>query len=127
MATSILGVARFCRHRYRRRKDVTFMRSLVAQGLPPVLEIEDSGIVGHLMRAERFNPMAKKLRYALENWTLYLTHEQREDVLDALDWFQDNALAHHLPKEKAIEHCRKLESITWLKFRVDDSLRTSSN
>ena len=130
VATAVLGVARFSRHRFRRRKDIDFIRNLVAQGLPPVLEVpvDERGfdIVNSGIRASRFNPMARKLRYALENWTMYLTHEQREDVLDALDWFEAEVRSEHLSREMAIMHLEKLESITWLGFRADDSLRTTS-
>ena len=45
-----------------------------------------------VLRAAQYNNMIKKLDTGLEKWTANLSHTQRKDVLDALNWYHTNSL-----------------------------------
>ena len=90
------------------------------------------------LRAAQYNNMIKRLGVALEKWTVDLSHDQRKDIFDALDWYHTDSLqaikkggkavfieipdgrwaTTELPMEAAKEKFEKLQSIKWLKLKA---------
>ena len=80
--------------------------------------------------------MVKRLGIALEKWMMNLSHDQRKDVFDSLDWYHTDSLqavkkdgkavfveipdgrwpTTEMPLEIAKEKFEKLQSIKWLKL-----------
>ena len=85
--------------------------------------------------------MIKRLDIAMEQWLANLSHDQRKDIFDALDWYRTDSLqaikrngnavfidipdgrwpATEMSVEVAKEIFEKLQSIKWLKLN-DNSL-----
>ena len=147
-ATAILGIARYVRHLWGRRQDVKYIRALIIEGKGRVMEAKDmyfegmdASISEGAARAAQYNIMLKQIGLALEKWAVMLSHDQRKDIYDALDWYHTNpeglpAIRHNgqvvivqLPEgrlpiedmslQAAKDSFKKLESIKWLKLNVD--------
>ena len=144
VATAILGIAKLI-HRWRsRRRDAEYIRDILMEGRALVFEDEE---VYHpapnaispadQIRAARYNNMIRRLRVALEQWAVNLSHAQRRDVFDALDWFHTKGLfavaregqMHYVQPtddgkwptmqmsvDAAQEIFERVESIKWLKL-----------
>lgn len=147
-ATTILGVAKYVRDSLARRQDVKYIRALLIEGRERVMGARntyfkemDASISAGALRAAQYNIMLKQIGLALEKWTVMLTHDQRKEIYDALDWYHTNpeglpaikrngqVVVLELPegrlpvKEMSLqvvkETFEKLESIKWLKLNVD--------
>ena len=148
--TTILGLARYVRQWWANRQDVKYIRELLAEGRAHVMEARDMVFEGmgatasaDSIRASQYNRMIKELNVALERWTANLSHTQRKDIYDALDWYHDRPDAlfaikrdgkvvfQEIPDgkwptvdmsmEAAREKFDKLQSIKWLKLKADYS------
>ena len=100
VATSLLEFARTCRRWIARRRDVKYLRDLLTEGRQRVLKATDlhrqdanAKCRADVIRAAQYNNMIKKLDTGLEKWTANLSHTQRKDVLDALNWYHTNSLS----------------------------------
>ena len=91
---------------------------------------------GDALRAAQYNNMVKRLGIALEKWMADLSHDQRKDIFDALDWYHTDSLqavkkdgkavfidipdgrwpTTEMSLEVANEKFEKLQSIMWLKL-----------
>ena len=149
-ATTILGLARYARRWWANRQDVKYIRELLTEGRIHVMEARDIFFDGmgatasaDSIRATQYNRMIKELGIALERWTVNLSHTQRKDIYDALDWYHDRPDAlfaikrdekvvfREIPDgkwptvdmsmEAAREKFDKLQSIKWLKLKADCS------
>ena len=94
-----------------------------------------------IVRAGNYNNMLMRIGVALEQWAMDLSHEERKDIYDALDWYnadkyfvKTNAEAgsvEYIPipegrwplQQMSVGDAEKkfeqLESISWLKLRVN--------
>ena len=91
------------------------------------------------LRAAQYNIMITQISVALERWAVNLSHAQRKDIYDALDWYHTQGL-HAIPKDgvavfvdipegrwpttdMSLDHAKNrfenLQSIKWLKLEVD--------
>ena len=90
-------------------------------------------------RAALYNNMIKKLSVALEKWLVDLSHDQRKDIFDALNWYHTDSLlavknqgkavfvelpdgkwpTTEMPIEEAKKRFEKLQSIKWLKLKAE--------
>ena len=93
-ATAILGVTNIVRQRVAKNRDVKHLRDIVIEGRERVMMAEDTFHKGmdatssaDAIRAAQYNNMIKRLDIALEKWTVNLSHDQRKDILEALDWY----------------------------------------
>ncbi len=149
-ATTILGLARYVRQWLANRQDVKYIRELLAEGRTHVMEAGDMVFEGmgatasaDSIRASQYNRMIKELNVAFERWTTNLSHTQRKDIYDALDWYHDRPDAlfaitrdgkvvfQEIPDgkwptvdmsmEAAREKFDRLQSIKWLKLKADYS------
>ena len=143
VATAILGISRCVRQRLARRQDVKYIHGLLIQGKRRVIEAEDTfhGGMGTVMpadvlRAAQYNNMTKELGVAIERWALNLSHAQRKDIYDALDWYHTGGLyatkrdegvvfmdipegrwpTVEMSMEAAREKFDRLEALEWLKL-----------
>ena len=98
-ATAILGFAKCVRQWSAKRQDVRYLRNLLTEGRKRVLEAGDTfhkGMnatsSGDALRAAQYNNMVKRLGIALEKWMVDLSHDQRKDIFDALDWYHTDSL-----------------------------------
>ena len=98
-ATAILGFAKCVRQWSAKRQDVRYLRNLLTEGRKRVLEAGDTfhkGMnatsSGDALRAAQYNNMVKLLSITLEKWMVNLSHDQRKDVFDALDWYHTDSL-----------------------------------
>ena len=98
-ATAILGSAKCVRQWSAKRQDVRYLRNLLTEGRKRVLEAGDTfhkGMnatsSGDALRAAQYNNMVKRLGIALEKWMADLSHDQRKDIFDALDWYHTDSL-----------------------------------
>lgn len=144
VATAILGIAKLIHRWWARHRDVIYIRDILIDGQAYIFKAEGfyhEGISAtspaDRLRAAQYNNMIKKLRVALEQWAVNLSHAQRRDVFDALDWFHTKGLlAFHVKgemeyvqvpdgnwptREMSVEAAQKifedLQSIKWLKFK----------
>ena len=142
-ATAILGFAKCVRQWSAKRQDVRYLRNLLTEGRKRVLEAGDTfhkGMnatsSGDALRAAQYNNMVKRLGIALEKWMVDLSHDQRKDIFDALDWYHTDSLQAVKKDGKAVfidipdgrwpttemslevtnEKFEKLQSIMWLKL-----------
>ena len=143
VATSLLECARTCRRWIARRRDVKYLRDLLIEGRQRVLEATNfhhqdanAKCPADVLRAAQYNNMIKKLDTGLEKWTANLSHTQRKDVLDALDWYHTNSLkavkrngefmfvevpdgkwpVTTMPLRAAEEQFGRVQEIRWLKL-----------
>ena len=150
-ATTILGLARYARQWWANRQDVKYISELLAEGRTHVMEARDMSFDGmgatasaDSIRATQYNRMIKELGVALERRTIHLSHRQRKDIYDALDWYHDRPDAlfaikrdgkvvfQEIPDGKwptvdmSLEAAREkfdtLQSIKWLKLKADYSV-----
>ena len=146
--TLILGLFRFGRRKWARRQDVRYIRALLTEGRIRVMGAKDihdnqSGqtLSADIVRAGNYNNMLMRIGVALEQWAMDLSHEERKDIYDALDWYnadkyfvKTNAEAgsvEYIPSPEgrwpwpqmsvgdAEKKFEQLESISWLKLRVN--------
>lgn len=147
-ATFILGIAKYVRHLWGRRQDVKYIRSLLIEGRGRVMGSKDMHFKGMnasisegAMRAAQYNVMLKQIGLALEKWAVMLSHDQRKDIYDALDWYHANpeglpairrngkVVVVELPEgrlpveemslQAAKDSFERLGSIKWLKLNLD--------
>ena len=147
-ATAILGVARYVRHLWGRRRDVKYIRTLIIEGRGRVMGAKDvyfkgmdASISEGAVRAAQYNIMLRQVGLALEKWAMMLSHDQRKDIYDALDWYHTNpeglpairrngqVVVVQLPEgrlpveemslQAAKDSFEKLGSIKWLKLNPD--------
>ena len=89
-----------------------------------------------VLRAAQYNNMTKELGVAIERWALNLSHAQRKDIYDALDWYHTGGLyatkrdegvvfmdipegrwpTVEMSMEAAREKFDRLEALEWLKL-----------
>ena len=145
-ATAILGLTGFLRHRLAMRRDVRYIRGLLIEGRSRVMEAKDTyhkdmdaRSSADNLRAAQYNNLIKQVGVALDRWTVNLTHAQRKDIYDALDWYHTHGL-HALKRggnavyvelsdgkwptlemslEAATETFERLQSIKWLRLEVE--------
>ena len=145
-ATVFLGLTGYVRQRLAKRRDVRYIRNLLIKGRKRVMEAKDTFHSGMRMmmpadtlRAAQYNNMIREVGVTLESWTVNLSHAQRKDVYNALDWYQTDGLnatkkdgevvfvelpegrwpTTTMSKEAAKEKFEKLQSIKWLKLKED--------
>ena len=145
-ATTILGVSRYVRQRLAERQDIKYLRGLLIQGKRRVIEAEDTFHEGmgtlmpaDVLRAAQYNNMTKEIGVAIQRWALSLSHVQRKDLYDAMDWYHTDGLYATKSKGKVVfmdvpegrwptaemsmEAARRkfdrLEAIEWLKLEDD--------
>ena len=107
--TTILGLARCVRQWRAKRQDVGYIRNLLTEGRKRVMQATDTYHIGmdatssgDALRAAQYNNMLKRLGVALEKWTVDLSHDQRKDIFDALDWYHTDSLQAVKKGEKAV-------------------------
>ena len=145
-ATTILGVSRYVRQRLAERRDIKYLRGLLIQGKRRVIAAEDTLHEGmgtlmpaDVLRAAQYNNMTKQVGVAIERWALSLSHAQRKDIYDALDWYHTDGLyaakkngevvfmdlpegrwpTAEMTMEAARSRFDRLEAIKWLKLQDD--------
>lgn len=144
--TVVLGVARYIHQKWGNRKDVEYIRDLLTQGMRRVMEAENTFhpgmkvcIPADALRAAQYKYLMKQVGIGLERWAVHLSHNQRKDIYDALDWYNLDGL-HATKKDGQVvfpeipegrwpttemsikEASRKFErlhSIKWLKLESD--------
>ena len=143
-ATAILGIASFSHNWWAEHQDVKYLRGLLSDGQKRVMAAEDTFHSGmnatmpaDVLRAAQYNYMMKEVGLALERWTDHLSHNQKKDIYDALDWYNQSGLHAvkrngqvqfiDLPEgrwpttamsaEEAQRRFEKLRAIKWLKLR----------
>ena len=141
IASSIVFSVGLMRDWLAERKDVNYIREILAEGRRTIMNTKNTyhdgmktTLTGGGLRAASYNRMLRQLKVALENWTLSLSHKKRKQIFDALDWYNTEGLLAtvrqgepifvELPdgkwavKEMKIEQARekfnKLASIEWL-------------
>ena len=143
--TTILGIASYVRCCSARRQDIRTIREILLEGRKRVLKAEDTPnanmnttIPGDVLRAAQYNNMIKQLSVALEKWTVRLTHDQRKEIFEALDWYKTDSLhatknelgqvtfvelpegrwpTNEMRSEFAEDKFSRLKSIKWLCLR----------
>ena len=146
VATTILGLAKYVRDSLAKSRDVKYIRGLLIEGRTRVMEAKDTynkGMKAMLkeddLRAAQYNNMITQISVALERWAVNLSHAQRKDIYDALDWYHTQGL-HAIPKDgvavfmdipegrwpttdMSLDHAKNkfenLQSIKWLKLEAD--------
>ena len=146
VATTILGLAKYVRQWWAKRQDVRYIRGLLVQGRKRVMGAKDTfhegmgtSMPSDVLRAAQYNNMIREVRVAFESWSMNLSHGQRKDVYDALDWYHTHGLYAtnkdgtvvfmELPEGRwpttemsmgaARKKFEKLQSIKWLKLGAD--------
>ena len=144
-ATTILGVGKWIRLAYLRQLDVKYLREVITDGRRRVMGSKDTfnhgmnaPLTTDVLRSGQYNLMIKQLMIILDHTTSKLSHDQRKDVFDALDWYHTQSL--HAVKDKhgkpvfvdlpvgrwptmemqesrAVDKFKRLESIKWLKLK----------
>ena len=144
--TVFLGVASYIRQRWANRKDVEYIRDLLTQGRSRVMNAEDTyhkgmnaSMPADVLRAAQYNYMMRQVEVALERWAVHLSHDQRKDIYDALDWYNADGLYatekngrvefHEIREgrwpttQMAMNHAKRkferLQSIEWLKLKPE--------
>ena len=142
-ATAILGIASYSHNLWAKHQDVKYLRNLLSDGRKRVMEAEDTFHSGmnatmpaDVLRAAQYNYIMKEVGLALERWTVHLSHDQRKDIYDALDWYNQSGLhavkrngqvqfvelpdgrwpTTTMTAEEAQRRFEKLRSIKWLKL-----------
>ena len=144
-ATTTLGIAKWIRLLYLRRLDMKHLRKVITTGRRRVMESEDifhrgmnARISAGEFRVGQYNLMLKELGVLLDRATSNLSHNQRDDVLNALDWYNVQSLqvanrtaggpefveipagrwpGTDMPKDRAVEKFKSLEAVKWLKLK----------
>ena len=142
-ASAILTAVSWSQGLWGKYQDVKYLRSLLSDGQKRVMEAEDSFHSGmnatmpaDVLRAAQYNYMMKEVGLALERWTVHLSHDQRKEIYDALDWYNQSGLhavrrngqvqfvelrdgrwpTTTMTAEQAQIRFEKLRSIKWLKL-----------
>ena len=105
VAAFLLESARGVRRWMARRRDVEYIRDLLIEGRKHVIvdarDFYHKGMDVHCRadeyRVGLYNNMIRKLAVCFETWTPNLSHAQRKDLLDALDWHHKHL---HMMKNK---------------------------
>ena len=145
-ATAILGAARYIRRRATRRQAIRHLQHLFTQARERVMQAEEKHlestnqrIPANALRAARYNVMLKELKVALDKWSTALSYDQREEIIEALDWYNlttfsveedwpgrvklktipDGVWIGDLRSETAQEKFQNLKSIKWLKLTYE--------
>lgn len=145
-ATVILGMAKLIYKWIVRNHDIVHLRTIFDLGRERIMKDEDvynknmnTILKADFLRAAQYNNMIKILEVNLEKWMLHLSHNQRKDVLDALDWYhtdnlqvvknsQSGNLQHielkdgrwptsDMPLAEAEKRFAKLQSLRWLNLK----------
>ena len=147
-ATAILGLAGWLRSVRLKYLDRRHVRNLVREAIPRVLDSKDAFNEGmgvtlsaDVLRAAQYNLMVKQLKVALESETPNLTHVERKEIYDALDWYHTKSLnaiknkqgqaqfidlppgvwaTTEMRAEFAEEKVRRLSRIKWLKLDFEN-------
>ena len=144
--TAILGVASYIRRLSARRQAIRHLQYLFTHARERVMQAEERRIDStHLripanaLRATRYNVMLKELGIALDKWSTALSHDQRQEIIEAVDWYNleafsveedwpgravlkkmpDGVWIGDLEQEAAQEKFQNLKSIKWLKLTYD--------
>ena len=143
-ATIILGASRYIHQRLKKSEDVKYLRDLLIQGRERVLDAEDTFNRGmcvlmpaDVLRAAQYNNMTKQVGIFVERWALHLSHAEKRDIYEALDWYHVQGLpatkvegkvvfldlsegrwpTEDMSREAAKQKFDKLEAIEWLKLK----------
>ena len=148
--SAFLWTADYLSDRSANHQDVKHICELLAEGRAHVMEARGTSFEGmgatasaDSIRARQYNRMIKELDVAFEMWTVNLSHTQRKEIYDALDWYHVRPDAQFAIKrdgkvvfqevpdgkwptaemsmEAASEKFDKLQSIEWLKLKSDCS------
>lgn len=99
VATAILGATKFVRDRLARGRDIRYIRVLLTEGRTRVMGAKDTFHKGmgatikeDALRAAQYNLMIRQIGIALERWALNLSHAERRDIYEALDWYHTDGL-----------------------------------
>ena len=99
VATAILGFATYVRQWLGKRQDVRLIRDIFIQGRMRVMDAEDTfheamsvTMSSGVLRAGQYNNMIRQVGVALERRTEHMSHDQKKDVYDALDWYHTDSL-----------------------------------
>ena len=96
-------------------------------------------IPANALRAARYNVMLKELEFALDKWSTALSYDQRQEIIEAVDWYNlrafsveedwpgraalkkmpDGIWIGDLEHETAQERFQNLKSIKWLKLTYE--------
>lgn len=145
-ATAILGAASYIRRRAARRQAIRHLQHLFTDAREGVMQAEDQHadsthrrIPADALRAARYNVMLKELEIALNKWSTALSHDQRREIIEAVDWYNLRAFSveHYWPgraglkrmpdgvwigdmeHEIAQERFQNLKSIKWLRLAYE--------
>ena len=147
VATTIVGCAKLIHQWWIRRQDVREVREILIEGRKRVMEAKDTYNPGmretlheDVLRAAQYNNMLKKVEVTLERWAVNLSHNQRKDIYEALDWYNTDGLlatktgggsveflklpdgqwhTTEMKKEVAEDKFRRLQGIKWLKLKPE--------
>ena len=145
-ATAILGVASYIRRLAARRQAIRHLQHLFTHAREGVIQAEEQRIdsthqriPANALRAARYNVMLKELEIALDKWSTALSYDQRQEIIEAVDWYNlrafsveedwpgraalkkmpDGIWIGDLEHETAQERFQNLESIKWLKLTYE--------
>ena len=145
-ATAILGAAKYVRRRAAKREAISHLQDLFTQARRGVMQAEERrhGPMNHripadAVRAARYNVMLKELEAALDKWSTALSYDQRQEIFEAVDWYNlraftveedwagratmkrmpDGVWEGDLAPEIAQEKFQSLQSIKWLKLTYE--------
>ena len=145
-ATAILGLAKYIHRWWANHQDVKHIRRVLNQGRNRVMAASDTFQKGlgvtmpaDVLRAAQYNNMIREVGVTLDKWAGNLSHAQRKDLYNALDWYHADGLYAtkrdgkvefmELPEGKwpttemslqeASRKFDQLQSIKWLKLEAD--------
>lgn len=145
-AAAILGIAKYVYHRWANQQDVGHVRDIFTQGRTRVMGAKDTchkgmGVMmpANVLRAAQYNYMIREVSVALDRWAVNLSHEQRKDIYNALNWYHTDGLYatkrdgkvvfRELPEgrwpttEMSLQEARskfdQLRSVNWLKLEAN--------
>ena len=145
-ATAILGLAKYVHHRRANHQDVGHVRNILIQGRTRVMGAKDTFHQGmsammpaDVLRAAQYNSIIREVSVALDRWAVNLSHEQRKDLYDALDWHHADGLyatrrdgkvvfkefpegkwpTDEMSTQEAKRKFDQLRSVKWLKLEAD--------
>lgn len=142
----ILGSAKFTQQCAARRQAVKDLRLLFTQSRKIVIQAKErfvesttTKIPEDTLRSARYNVMLKELDIVLEKWSAALSNHQRQEIYDALDWYNLDAfqVGHDeflkvtltispegefpgdMSARIAEQKFKNLESIKWLRIKYN--------
>ena len=143
--TVILGAAGFFRQWRGKRREVKYIRGILITGMERVMGAKDTyhpgmkaWMMADALRAAQYSYLLKQVDVALEGRTVRLSHDEKKDIYDALDWFNAEGLhavkqgddvrfvevpvgkwpTNTMSLEQAERRLQKLRSIGWLKLKI---------